>query len=153
MEICGKGDLLTLLRKANETTYNPGQLGKMLVQAAAGMEYLADQYCIHRDLAARNCLVDDFYTVKISGVPTQSSVHPTVPGAALSWPQTRPRVDVRPHWSLLFSLFPLLPTDFGMSRMTEEDEGLYTASAMKVGETPSRVGGRRGRGSHRGGAS
>ena len=58
MELMPGGDFLHFLRKhgPNQTQY---QLTKFSLDAALGMEYLAQQNCIHRDLAARNCLVGE----------------------------------------------------------------------------------------------
>lgn len=53
-EYLSKGSLHDLLRNEDETQkLKLPQLLRMIVQAAAGMVYLADKKIIHRDLAAR----------------------------------------------------------------------------------------------------
>ncbi|KAI1301438.1 NT-3 growth factor receptor [Halotydeus destructor] len=54
-----------------------GDLLRISVQIAAGMEYLATQHFVHRDLATRNCLVGEGLIVKIGDFGMSRDVYST----------------------------------------------------------------------------
>ena len=56
---------------------NTQQLVNMVIDIAAGLEYLALNHYVHRDLATRNCLVDSNFRVKISDFGLSQDIYST----------------------------------------------------------------------------
>ncbi|XP_033632974.1 tyrosine-protein kinase Mer-like [Asterias rubens] len=64
-----KGDLNSFLRDSrlvHKTELALHWRLDMMIQIAAGMEYISDKKIIHRDLATRNCMLDDNFKIMVA---------------------------------------------------------------------------------------